>query len=48
MPLGTEVGQVTLYTTNPIIFVAILPNFQTLSSNRHFALLSSPDFNAAG
>ena len=39
-------AQGTLYTTNPIIFVAILPTFQTLSSNRHSALLSSPDFHA--
>jgi len=23
----------------------MLPTFQTLSSNRHFALLSSPDFH---
>jgi len=27
-------------------FITILPNFQTLSCNRHFALLSSPDFHA--
>jgi len=27
------------------LFIAILPAFQTLSSNGHFALLSSPDFH---
>ena len=38
MPLGREVGnsQATLCTVNPIIFIAILPNFLTLSSNRHY------------
>ena len=48
MPLGTEVGlgPGDIVTANHIIFVAILPTFQTLSSNRHFALLSSPDFHA--
>ena len=47
MPLGREAGlaQAALYTTNPIIFIAILPTFQTLSSSRHFTLLSSPDFH---
>ena len=48
MPLGTEegLGQATLYTTNPIISIAILSTFRTLSSNHHFALLSSPDLHA--
>ena len=47
MPLDKEVGsaKATLYTTNPIIFMATT-NFQSWSSNRHFALLSSPDFHA--
>jgi len=39
-------AQATLYTPNPIIFIAILPTLQTLSSNHHSALLSSPDFHA--
>jgi len=47
MPLGMEVdvgpGDIV---HSPIIFVAILPAFQTLSSNRRFALLISPDFHA--
>jgi len=49
MSLGTELGklaQATLYTTNPIIFIAILPTFPGLSFNRHFAILSSRDFDA--
>jgi len=48
MPLGTEVGLGPgdiVYTTNTV-FIAILPTFQTLSSNRSFALLTPPDFHA--
>jgi len=44
MPLGMEV--VGLGPTNPIIFIAILPTFQTLSSNHYFALLLLQDFHA--
>jgi len=42
---GVVPGDTVNNTTNPIVFVAILPTFQTMSSNRHFALLSSPDFH---
>jgi len=45
LPFGTEVGLGLgniVQNYNPIIFLAILPTLQTLSSNRHFALLSSP------
>jgi len=47
MSFGTELAlaQATLNTTNPVIFVPILTTFQTLCSNRHFALLSLPDFH---
>jgi len=41
IPLGREVGLGPgdiVHNYNPIIFIAILPTFQTLSSNRHFTL----------
>jgi len=41
-----DAGWATLWTTNSIIFIAILPSFQTSFSNRHFAPLSSSDFHA--
>jgi len=45
MPLDTEVGlgPGTFYTTNLITLIAILTTFQSLSSSRYFAVLSSSD-----
>ena len=46
MPHGTEIGLAPYDIVRIPLFLAISTAFQTLSSNRHCALLSASDFHA--